>query len=204
VSQEPDAFGLDACPGDVMPDLDSTASHRRDWPLPTPPSSGKTGELTVEELAESLLGTAHAFKRWGNLCFTHAEPELQELSLPRARLLTAVVDASPGQVRMGDLSSALGVTPRNITTIVDVLEQEGLLARKHDPTDRRAILLELTEKGRAHVKHIHALQRDLAERMFAPLDRHERATLYALLTRLASHVAALTAASKKPAGDPKP
>ena len=70
--------------------------------------------------------TTHAFKQWGNMCFSHAEP---------------------GRVRMGDLSSALGVTARNITTIVDALEREGLLMRKPDPTDRRAILLELTERA---------------------------------------------------------
>jgi DNA-binding MarR family transcriptional regulator len=205
-SQELDAQGPDAWPADCPPDLDPTASERHDWPLP-PPHPTKTSEPTAEELAETLLGTTHAFKQWGNLCFTHAEPELQELSVPRARLLAAVGDAehSPaGRVRMGDLSSALRVTARNITTIVDALEREGLLARKADPTDRRAILLELTEKGRAHVEHIHALQRDLAERMFAPLSRRERQALYMLLTRLAGHVAELAAASRKPSGDPKP
>ena len=72
-----------------------------------------------------------------------------------------------GADALGDLSSALGVTARNITTIVDALEREGLLVRKPDPTDRRAILLELTEKGHAHVEHIHAVQSDLAERAFA-------------------------------------
>lgn len=119
------------------------------------------------DLAEALLSTTHASKQWGNLCFSHAEPELSKLSIPRAARLAAVVDAAPGRMRMGDLSSALGVTARNITTIVDALEREGLLVRKPDPTDRRAILLELTEKGHAHVEHIHAVQSDLAERAFA-------------------------------------
>jgi len=149
-------------------------------------------EPTAAELAEALLGAAHTFKQWGNLCFAQAEPGLRELSVPRARLLAAVVDATnAGQerVRMGDLSAALGVTARNITTIVDGLEHEGLLARKPDPTDRRAILLELTEKGRAHIERIHTLQCDLAERMFAPLDAEERCVLLALLTRLAHHMA---------------
>lgn len=193
-SQEPDALGPDACPADFVPNLDPLASQRHDWPLPPPPSAGKA-EPTAVDLGEALLGTTHAFKQWGNLCFSQAEPELSNLSIPRANLLAAVVDAGPGRVRMGDLSSALCVTPRNITTIVDALEREGLLARKPDPSDRRAILLELTEKGWAHVEHIHALQHDLAERMFAPLNRHERQALYALLTRLAGHLAQLAGAS---------
>jgi DNA-binding MarR family transcriptional regulator len=110
--------------------------------------------------------------------------------------LAAVVDAAPGRVRMGDLSSALGVTARNITTIVDALEREGLLVRKPDPTDRRAILLELTAKGHAHVEHIQAFQRDLAERVFAPLNHHERSALYTLLSRLTNHLEQLAGASR--------
>jgi DNA-binding MarR family transcriptional regulator len=72
---------------------------------------------------------------------------------------------------------------------VDGLEREGLLARRPDPTDRRAILLELTEKGWAHVEQVRTLQCDLAERMFAPLNAHERQALYTLLTRLARRIA---------------
>jgi DNA-binding MarR family transcriptional regulator len=170
----------------------SQSPHRiRSTPhqMECPPRPESKREPTAVDLAEALLGTTHAFKQWGNLCFSQAEPGLRELSVPRARLLAAVVDTGPGRVRMGDLSAALGVTARNITTIVDGLEREGLLARKPDPTDRRAILLELTEKGRAHVEQVHALQRDLAEHMFAPLSPEERRTLYALLTRLARWVA---------------
>jgi DNA-binding MarR family transcriptional regulator len=148
------------------------------------------------DLAEALLSTTHTFKQWGNFCFSHAEPELRKLSIPRAALLAAVVDAAPGRVRMGDLSSALGVTARNITTIVDALERDGVLVRRPDPTDRRAILLELTEKGHAHVEHNQALQSGLAERVFAPLNRRERSALYALLTRVSGHLAQLAATSR--------
>jgi DNA-binding MarR family transcriptional regulator len=147
-------------------------------------------------LAQDLLGTAHALKQWGNHCFSQAESDLSRLSVSRAALLAAVVEAAPERVRMGDLSSSLRVTARNITTIVDALEREGLLVRKPDPTDRRAILLELTDKGYAHVEHLHALQHNLAERVFAPLNRHERSALHALLTRLGSHLAQLAAASR--------
>jgi DNA-binding MarR family transcriptional regulator len=137
------------------------------------------------DLAEALLSSAHAFKQWGNLCFSHAGPGLRELSVPRGRVLGVMAHALPGCVRMGDLSTALGVTPRNVTTIVDGLEREGLLVRHRDLDDRRAILLELTEKGRAQVEQVHGVQHDLAERMFSALNPDERCTLYLLLGRLA-------------------
>lgn len=92
--------------------------------------------------------------------------------------------AERGRVRMGDLAAALGVTARNVTTIVDGLEGEGLLTRQPHPTDRRVILLELTEKGRAHIAQIHALHRSTAERFFAPLDPAERRDLLRLLAKI--------------------
>ena len=146
---------------------------------------------TAADLAEALLWTAHAFKQWGNTCFAQAEPDLRDLSIPRARLLAAVAGAGTSPVRMGELSSALGVTARNVTTIVDALEDEGLLARKPDPTDRRATLLELTEMGHAHVTHIHDVQNDLAERLFTPLTPRECEAFHSMLVRLARHLGQL-------------
>lgn len=92
--------------------------------------------------------------------------------------------AERGRVRMGDLAAALGVTARNVTTIVDGLEDEGLLTRLQHPTDRRVTLLELTEKGRAHIAQIHALHHAIAERFFAPLDGAERGELLRLLAKV--------------------
>lgn len=88
------------------------------------------------------------------------------------------------RVRMGDLAQMLGVTARNVTTIVDGLEHEGLLARRPHPKDRRATLLELTEKGRAHIAQIHALHDAIAERFIAPLDAGERTELFRLLAKI--------------------
>ncbi len=183
--RERDVRGPGGWPDEHSPQPTGPAPQQKcDGPLPPPPLEGSR-EPTAMDLAEALLSTAHAFKQWGNLCFSHAGPGLRELSVPRGRVLGVMAHALPGCVRMGDLSAALGVTPRNITTIVDGLEREGLLARHHDHHDRRAILLELTEKGRAQVEQLSGLQYDIAEHMFSTLNPDERCTLFALLTRLA-------------------
>ena len=76
------------------------------------------------------------------------------------------------------------MTARNVTTIVDGLEREGLLARIPDPTDRRAILLELTPKGCDLIAAVHVTQRELADWLFASLDTTERAELLRLLGKI--------------------
>jgi DNA-binding MarR family transcriptional regulator len=54
---------------------------------------------------------------------------------------------SRGDVRPGDLATALHVVPSVISRVIAPLEQEGLVERKVDPEDRRASLLGLTERG---------------------------------------------------------
>ncbi len=50
---------------------------------------------------------------------------------------------------MGELAAGLGVDPPNLTTVVDDLEQLGLVERQPHPTDRRAKLVVATTAGRA-------------------------------------------------------
>lgn len=126
--------------------------------------------------------------------FAQAEAEEGGVSLPigpqRGRHRTHLHETMAAQfghhrrVRMGDLAQMLGMTARNVTTIVDGLEHEGLLVRRKHPDDRRAILLELTEKGRAHIAQIHALHTAIAERFMAPLDAGERGELLRLLAKV--------------------
>lgn len=171
-------------------------------------------EPSASELAEALFLATQALKATGRDCAEEADPALRAISIPRGRVLEAFAQAQAeadaggvsmpahtprgrhrfhqasglhaeaGHVRMGDLAAALGFTARNLTTIVDGLEHEGLLARRRHPKDRRVTLLELTEKGRAHIAQIHALHRAIAERFFAPLDAAERGELLRLLAKV--------------------
>jgi DNA-binding MarR family transcriptional regulator len=153
---------------------------------PSPPLAHKTrksGEVpTSADLAEALFLTAHTLKYAGQRHIRDIEATAGVISFPQARVMMVMADA--GQVRMGELSAKLGVTARNVTTIVDGLEREGLLARTPDPNDRRAILLELTPKGRDLIAAVHTTQRELADWLFAALDTTERAELLRLLRKL--------------------
>lgn len=67
------------------------------------------------------------------------------LTYPRLRLLAAL--HSGGPAKMTDLAAQLGISPRNMTALVDALEQARLVARRPHPRDRRATLIELTPGG---------------------------------------------------------
>src|SRR4051794_28760800 len=51
-------------------------------------------------------------------------------------------------VRPGVLAEALGLEASSLVRVIDHLIESGLLARREDPQDRRAKILELTEEGR--------------------------------------------------------
>jgi DNA-binding MarR family transcriptional regulator len=128
------------------------------------------------ELGELLIGASRAFTRKGLAGF-HAHG----LSPARVRLILALADA--GAIRMSGLAEQLGVTNRAVTGLADALEGEGVVARRPDPADRRAVRLELTPAGMALVDEIERLQRQVSEEIFAALPQDERDQLAGLLRR---------------------
>lgn len=86
--------------------------------------------------------------------------------------------------RMTQLADHLGIVPRSVTTVVDALEEAGLVRRETDPRNRRAIRLHLTDRGLAVREEMRQARRRAAEDLFAPLDAGDRKTLGDLLSRL--------------------
>jgi|ERR1700722_14523089 len=86
--------------------------------------------------------------------------------------------------RMTELADRLGIVPRSLTTVIDALEQAGLVQREIDPRNRRAILLRLTDHGAAVRDDLREARRRAAEDLFAPLPDADRETLAGLLARL--------------------
>jgi DNA-binding MarR family transcriptional regulator len=82
---------------------------------------------------------AGAFLRWMD------SRACGHLTYPRLRLLEAL--HSGGPAKMTDLAGQLGISARNMTTLVDALEEAHLVIRRPHPGDRRATLIELTPGG---------------------------------------------------------
>lgn len=102
-------------------------------------------------------------------------------SEPRLRLLYELHCNGPR--KMADLADVLGVTPRNITALVDGLEAESLVRRSAHPTDRRITMIELTG-GAATVEKQFAAFQTAVTRLFADLSAAERRTLVRVLMAL--------------------
>ena len=104
-------------------------------------------------------------------------------TLPRFDLM-AQLERSPDGLRMGELSRRMMVTGGNVTGIVDQLVTEGLVERRPIATDRRALAVKLTPKGRRRFMTMATEHERWIEEILADLPAAERARLYALLGHL--------------------
>ena len=57
-----------------------------------------------------------------------------------------------GPLTAGDLARRTGLTTASITTLIDRLEAAGFVARRHDPSDRRRVMVELrSDRARSDI-----------------------------------------------------
>src|SRR5580692_2523258 len=95
------------------------------------------------QLADQLHGLTRRLRR------AQAE-RLAPLGLtPAQERALRLITRGDEPLRMTELAERLGIVPRSLTTVVDALEEAGLVGREIDPRNRRAILLHLTERGTA-------------------------------------------------------
>jgi DNA-binding MarR family transcriptional regulator len=130
---------------------------------------------TVTALTDLLLSRARLIRR-------ASAAELAPLGLtPGQSRGLRIIARAESPVRMADIAAALDVVPRTATSIVDALEAAGLVARSADASDRRAVLVRLTDDGRELQERLRWARVRAADEALAPLSESERAELARLL-----------------------
>jgi DNA-binding MarR family transcriptional regulator len=97
--------------------------------------------------------------------------------------LFELVDA--GSMRLNDLAARMGSSAPTASRAVDALADAGLVERLPDPSDRRAVQIELTAAGRAQVETRMARVAEAFRPAAARLSEADRTRLAELLARLA-------------------
>ena len=96
------------------------------------------------------------------------------LSTSRVHLLWVLGASGPSTQQ--SLATALDVTPRNVTGLVDGLVGSGHVRREPHPGDRRATLVTLTDLGTRTVDGLATSHADLADRLFGDVPAERLAT----------------------------
>ena len=97
------------------------------------------------------------------------------LSMPQFSLLMQM--HYKGACGMSEVSERFEITPAAASQLVDKLVQGGFLKREEDPKDRRAKLLNLTEKGRQLIQQGIEERYHWVEELAGRLSAEERAKI---------------------------
>lgn len=145
-------------------------------------TQSELGKLTREEMTPFVAASV------GRLSNLHPHWMLLRvetpLGIPSSRLIVLWMLSSRESMSMGDIATAIDLTPRGVTRIVDGLESEGLARRVVSESDRRVKTVKLTAKGRRFVGS--ALPMALREfsHLFSVLDRQEALEFVRVLEKL--------------------
>lgn len=97
---------------------------------------------------------------------------------PTQQAILATVDRR-GPLTLGELAAVERVQPPTITAAVTRLVDEGLVARRPDPDDRRVARVQITAAGRRLLERIRSRKNAYLERRLRTLSAGELATLAA-------------------------
>jgi DNA-binding MarR family transcriptional regulator len=147
----------------------SRRSRSRDGPLEAP-SLEASLIATVAPVMRHLVAHARRRRAWSELTY-------QQYNVLR------MIDTQ-GPQPQGEVARRLMVTAPVVTRLASTLVDAGLVERRPDPGDKRAVMLVLTPTGRRRSR---AMRRDLlaaAHELLEPLPAEQRDAIAAALGKL--------------------
>lgn len=153
-------------------------------------------------LASSAEATANLVKASNALL-----NEIQRRRAPLAALSAsafealAVIEGADEPLPSHVIAERLLVSTASMTSLLDTIERRGLAVRLPHPTDRRKILVAITDDGRRIVDQMLPVIHATATDAFSELTEKERHLLIGLLTKLRRQVSQMAATEPDP---PKP
>ncbi|MFC1418116.1 MarR family winged helix-turn-helix transcriptional regulator [Streptacidiphilus cavernicola] len=107
----------------------------------------------------------------------------EALTVPQFRML--VVLDSGGPTNLTGLAEQLAVNPSTALRMVDRLTAAGMVARDHDPADRRVVLLTATAAGRQVVRQVTDRRQAEITRIVSTMPAESRGPMVAALRAFA-------------------
>jgi DNA-binding MarR family transcriptional regulator len=123
---------------------------------------------------------AKASQRWNELTYerfvAHGYPEVK----PAYGSILVPLFEEEG-LRLGELARRARLAKQTMTTMVRLLERDGLISREQDPTDGRASLVRLTPRTRRFRSVAEEVLRELDELVRSRLTQNQHAALHKAL-----------------------
>ncbi len=91
-------------------------------------------------------------------------------------------------LKVVELSRRAGLEPSTMTGLLDRMERDELIIRKSDPSDRRALLIQLTEKGHELEKPVHDAVERVLGGVFSGISEEDLSRTMNLLRKVLTNI----------------
>lgn len=118
---------------------------------------------------------------------TYAVLSQLDSELTKPQLFMLFMIAKEGTPKQTHLAEKLGVKPSAITVMIDRLVQSGHVIRKHHETDRRIVLVEVTDTGKEILKKMEDVQKQVIAHGLSQLPPEEMRILVSAFEKLTSY-----------------
>jgi DNA-binding MarR family transcriptional regulator len=144
--------------------------------------SATSNDTHMDELVVAFDAFVKAAKR----SRARAEADGGTLTSSQADLLAPLLECEPAGLGLRALARLAGIAAPTATRMVDGLQERGLVTRRRDPDDGRAVLIALTADGEAALRERRAQMLARRRAMFELLSPSERRAAARVLARLTS------------------
>lgn len=107
-----------------------------------------------------------------------------EMTPSRVRALLLLTHDFPEGVGTSQLAEALEIRAASVTNLIASMEKLGLVHRRPDPRDRRAVIITVTDEGRRQLNTVRPALLEVAGSITDAFGGVERVALMTLLARL--------------------
>ena len=123
-------------------------------------------------LWKKLLETTEKIRNYQ--CRAISKGKSPDITMTQMQIMGCVLFSPEKSVRVRDISEELGITPGGISQQVDTLVKMGLLERKTDEKDRRAVCITLSEKGKEINQWLDQFLSNLFQKLLADVPEEKR------------------------------
>lgn len=141
------------------------------------------------EITDAVVKAHVLLLKTASQVFRYSETRLKPLGITptqHAVLMTLSVVNPPPTLTV--LSKRLLRTKNDLTTVIDNMEKNGLVARQPDENDRRNTRVVNTEKGKALLESMRAKSRELVYDAMSGLSEAELSQLTDILQKIRNHI----------------
>ncbi|MGB4246490.1 MAG: MarR family transcriptional regulator [Pseudohongiellaceae bacterium] len=144
-------------------------------------SSDINSVLDTDDIGQVLT----AIRRLIRATDLHSRKITRMAGLTSSQLILLKMVRDVAGATIGELATSISLSQATATTILDRLEQEGLVKRERSEQDRRKVFVRLTDEGHAMLERAPEPLQETFIRQFSALKDWERSMILASLQRVA-------------------